>query len=107
MCSSDLGWVTARQGNALVGFVNVVWDGLVHSWLQDVMVAADHRREGIGVRLVTEARTAAAAAGCEWLHVDFDDDQRTFYIDTCGFTPTNAGLVALHDYRPSSTEEHT
>jgi hypothetical protein len=29
------------------------------------------------------------------LHVDFDDHLRTFYYDACGFTPTNAGPIAL------------
>lgn len=41
------------------------------------------------------ARDAAAAAGCEWLHVDFEDDLRPCYFDACGFTPTNAGLIRL------------
>ena len=31
----SLGWVVAHEGKALVGFVNVVWDGLVHAWIQD------------------------------------------------------------------------
>jgi hypothetical protein len=35
------------------------------------------------------------SGGCEWLHVDFDDDLRAFYFDACGFTPTNAGLKHL------------
>ena len=91
----SLGWVTARDGASLVGFVNVPWDGLVHAWIQDVMVAKSARRLGIGVELVRTARDAAAAAGCEWLHVDFDDELRDFYFAACGFTPTNAGLIAL------------
>lgn len=91
----SLGWVTARDGEALVGFVNVVWDGLVHAWLQDTMVAASARHRGVGVGVVRAAQAGAAAAGCEWLHVDFDDDLRTFYFDACGFTPTNAGLIRL------------
>jgi hypothetical protein len=42
------------------------------------------------------ARAAGArAAGCEWLHVDFEEDLRGFYLDECGFTPTGAALVAL------------
>jgi hypothetical protein len=41
------------------------------------------------------AIAGARAAGCEWLHVDFDDHLRSFYFDACGFTPTNAGLIAL------------
>lgn len=91
----SLGWVTARRGVELVGFVNVVWDGLVHAWIQDLMVAASARHQGIGVRLVEEVRLGAKGAGCEFLHVDFDDDLRSFYFDACGFRPTNAGLIEL------------
>ena len=94
----SLGWVTARdeqRGGLLVGFVNVPWDGLVHAWIQDTMVAALAGREGIATRLVEIARDAARHAGCEWLHVDFEDHLRPFYFGACGFTPTTAGLIAL------------
>jgi len=91
----SLGWVVARDGHALAGFVNVIWDGLVHAWVQDTMVAVSHRGLGVGRELVKVAVDGARAAGCEWLHVDFDDDLRAFYFDACGFTPTNAGLIAL------------
>jgi GNAT superfamily N-acetyltransferase len=91
----SLGWVTARDGDALVGFVNVVSDGLVHAWLQDTMVAEQARRRGIATALVAHAVEHARVAGCEWLHVDFDDHLRAFYIEACGFVPTNAGLMEL------------
>jgi GNAT superfamily N-acetyltransferase len=91
----SLGWVVARDGGRLVGFVNVVWDGLVHAWLQDTMVATSARGKGVGTQLVACARDEARAAGCEWLHVDFDDHLRSFYFDACGFTPTTAGLIRL------------
>lgn len=91
----SLGWVVAREGDKLVGFVNVLWDGLVHAWIQDVMVDATSRARGIGTSLVKAASEGAASAGCEWLHVDFDPDLADFYIEECGFTPTPAGLMAL------------
>jgi GNAT superfamily N-acetyltransferase len=93
----SLGWVTARDeaDGALVGFVNVPWDGFVHAWLQDVMVARSHRHRGLGVAVVRAAAERALEAGCEWLHVDFDDDLRPFYVDACGFEPTNAALLDL------------
>ena len=91
----SLGWVVARQGQQLAGFVNVVWDGMVHAWLQDTMVAASARHQGIGARLVAHARDGARAAGCDYLHVDFGDDLRSFYIDACGFAPASAGLMSL------------
>jgi GNAT superfamily N-acetyltransferase len=94
----SLGWVVARgRDGALVGFVNVVWDGLVHAWLQDTMVARSVRGLGVGTELVAAARGAAQASGCEWLHVDFDPELQAFYVDACGFTPTSAGLIALQD----------
>jgi GNAT superfamily N-acetyltransferase len=91
----SLGWVVARDDAGLVGFVNVVWDGLVHAWIQDTMVAGSARHRGVGTELVAVAVTESRSAGCEWLHVDFDDHLRPFYFDACGFTPTNAGLIEL------------
>lgn len=91
----SLGWVTARADGELVGFVNVPWDGLVHAWIQDVMVADDHRRSGVGRALVDAAAQGAREAGCEWLHVDFEGRLEPFYFDACGFTPTAAGLRRL------------
>jgi GNAT superfamily N-acetyltransferase len=78
-----------------VGFVNVLWDGLVHAWLQDTMVTGAARGRGIGTGLVARAGDAAHDAGCEYLHVDFEDHLRPFYLDACGFAPTSAGLMAL------------
>ena len=91
----SLGWATARSAGQLVGFANVVWDGSVHAWIQDVMVSAQARHQGIGTSLVAMAAQGAREAGCEWLHVDFEDDLGPFYLGACGFTPTNAGLMRL------------
>ncbi len=79
----------------LVGFRNVPWDGLAHAWLQDVMVRRAARHQGIGTRLVRVARDGARAAGCEWLHVDFDDELKDFCLNGGGFAPTSAGLLRL------------
>jgi GNAT superfamily N-acetyltransferase len=91
----SLGWVCARENAELVGFVNVAWDGGVHAFILDTIVAAKARGQGIGTQLVSLATERARAAGCEWLHVDFEDHLRAFYFDACGFTPTNAGLIPL------------
>jgi GNAT superfamily N-acetyltransferase len=92
----SLGWVVAREGadGRIAGMVNVPWDGLVHAWIQDTMVAPHTRHRGIGKRVVEIAVDEARKAGCEWMHVDFEDHLRPFYFDACGFKPTNAGLIA-------------
>jgi GNAT superfamily N-acetyltransferase len=91
----SLGWVCARDGAELVGFVNVAWDGAAHAFVLDTLAAVRVRGHGVGTGLVAVAIREARAAGCEWLHVDFDDHLRGFYFDACGFTPTNAGLIRL------------
>ena len=92
----NLGWVCARVAGELVGFVNVAWDGGVHASILDTLVTARVRRRGIGTAMIALAVSEARAAGCEWLHVDFDgDDLRAFYLESCGFVPTDAGVMAL------------
>jgi GNAT superfamily N-acetyltransferase len=91
----SLGWVCAWDGDELVGFVNVPWDGAIHAFIIDTLTAGRVRRRGVGTRLVAVAAREAAAAGCEWLHVDFDEHLRAFYWEACGFRPTDAGLIAL------------
>ncbi len=92
----SMGWVTARlETGELVGFVNVIWDGLVHAWIQDVMVAVSARHQRVGVQLVHVAREHCREAGCEWLHVDFGEELANFYIEACGFRPSHAGLMEL------------
>jgi GNAT superfamily N-acetyltransferase len=91
----SLGWVCAWEDDDLVGFVNVAWDGAVHAFILDTLVTARVQRRGAGKGLVALAAEQARAAGCEWLHVDFDDGLGPFYFGACGFRPTNAGLIAL------------
>jgi hypothetical protein len=49
----------------------------------------------VGAALVKAAAEGCRAAGCEWLHVDFEDHLRSFCFDACGFRETTAGLIAL------------
>ena len=97
----SLGWVTARDGGTLIGFVNVAWDGDAHAFILDAMVRAARRGQGVGTELVALAAKEARGAGCEWLHVDFEDELRPFYFAACGFRPTAAGLISLRECPPA------
>ncbi len=91
----SLGWVCAFDGGELLGFVNVLWDGALHTFIMDTMVAPAAQRQGIGTELVRIAAAQAKVAGCIWLHVDCADALKPFYFDACGFVPTNGGLLSL------------
>jgi predicted N-acetyltransferase YhbS len=84
-----------------VGFVNVAWDGASHAAALGTVVASSERYRGVGRELVALAVREARAAGCEWLHVDFGDDElRRSYFGSCGFEPTTAGVLRLSGASP-------
>jgi hypothetical protein len=67
----------------------------VHAFVIDTLVAGDRRHNRIGRRLLEVAESESRAAGCEWLHVDFEEDLGDFYFGAGGFIPTSAGVIAL------------
>jgi ribosomal protein S18 acetylase RimI-like enzyme len=100
----SLGWVCVIDGDTLIGFVNVAWDGDDHAFLLDTAVLRRYERQRVGTRLVALATERARAAGCQWLHVDFDEEGlRRLYFDACGFRPTIAGLIDLTAAAPTTT----
>lgn len=82
-----------------MGFVNVAWGGGDHAFLIDTKTRPDCQHRGIGTAVVKYAAQRAKDAGCEWLHVDFGEALRPFYFDSCGFEPTDAGLIHLYTQR--------
>lgn len=90
-----LTWIGAVDAGRLVGFVQVCWDGGEHAFLLDTAVDPGWRHRGVGAGLVAAAVADSTAAGCTWLHVDFEDRLSAFYLDRCGFRGTAAGLLRL------------
>ncbi|GAB2485193.1 GNAT family N-acetyltransferase [Luteococcus sediminum] len=91
----SLCWVTAYEGERLVGFVNVLGDGGAHAILMDTCVAPDKQGCGIGGSLVAHATQEARTRGCEWLHADYEAHLVDFYEGRCGLRSTAAGLLRL------------
>lgn len=49
------GWIGARDGAGnLIGFVQVLSDGLRHAYILKMIVHPDWRRQGVGSRIMTE-----------------------------------------------------
>ena len=92
--SRSLGHVGAYDGDRLVGFVNVAWDGGGHAFVLDTCVLPDQRRRGIGRGLVAEAIEIARLHEIQWLHVDYEPQLALFY-ERCGFRPTAAAVMRL------------
>ncbi|HEX5368621.1 MAG TPA: GNAT family N-acetyltransferase [Dehalococcoidia bacterium] len=90
----SLVYIGAFVGESLVGFVNVAWDGRDHAFLLDPRLEPEFRHRGIGSELVRRAAEESRAAGCEWLHVDYEPELAPFY-EACGFKSSAAGVMRL------------
>jgi len=88
-------WVGAFEYDELRGFVHASWDGGAHAFLLDAVVDPAHQRRGIGLTMIHALTNEVAAAGCHWLHVDYEPYLSPFYRDACGFQATEAGLLRL------------
>lgn len=84
----------AFEDELLVGYVNVAWDGGVHTFLLDPTVRPDRRHRGIGTALVLAMVEHLRGRGFDWLHVDYRPELEPFYRG-CGFRPSTAGLIRL------------
>ena len=67
-----------------------IWTGADDCWLEDLFVASDARRSGLGRALVSAAFDRARARGCKRVELDVDED--------------NASALALYRALGFSTE---
>lgn len=95
-----------QDANRLVGFLNVISDGIGDAFLLDLMVAPDFQSRGIGKALVKKAVMDLTDDGIRCIHATFTPDLEGFYRK-CGFPIFSAGIIdtALHD--TSANDAHS
>ena len=93
----SLTYIGAFNASQLIGFVNIAWDGGVHTFILDTTVHPTFRKQGIGTELVLLGIEAAKKNDAEWIHVDYEPKLDRFYKN-CGFRSTQAGLVYLPSF---------
>lgn len=76
--------VSARHDGKLIGLARVVSDFSSIAYVQDVLVHPDHRRRGVGGRLVTLSLRPFADVRQKVLLADTDPGQKQFY-ESLGF----------------------
>ena len=77
--AASLRVVTAWDGDRLVGLARVVGDGWTIVYLQDILVAPDRRRTGIGAELFRRVLEPFGDVRQQVLLTDDEPAQRAFY----------------------------
>jgi len=78
--------VVAEQNEEAVGFAQMQSDGVVQAHLSLIVVARNHRRRGIGTRLISEAFTRSGGKRVDLITEDAQAFYRSFaHKEQCGF----------------------
>jgi ribosomal protein S18 acetylase RimI-like enzyme len=76
----------------LIGFVNVISDGVADAFLVDLMVHPAFQHQGIGKALITYAINDLREDGIRFIQVIFDPELESLYRE-CGFHIVKAGII--------------
>lgn len=87
--AASLHVVTARDGEELIGLARVVGDGLTIAYLQDILVAPQYHRRGVGRELFTRAFAPFSEVRQKVLMTGDDAGQLAFY-GAMGFTEVHS-----------------
>lgn len=72
-------FLIACKDREVVGMGRAISDGFSDAYIQDVVVAAAFRHQGIGSNIVTFLSDALAKDGIEWIGVIAENDSQPFY----------------------------
>ena len=76
----------------LIGFINVISDGIGDAFLVDLMVHPKFRSKGIGTALVKTAILDIKSDGVKFIQIIFDPEMETFF-KRLGFHLVKAGII--------------
>jgi ribosomal protein S18 acetylase RimI-like enzyme len=83
---------TVREEENLVGFLNIISDGVGDAFLVDLIVHPDIQRRGYGRALVAAAVAALTEDGIKCIQVTFNPHLASFYR-SCGLYIFRAGII--------------
>ena len=88
-------------GGELVGLARALSDGVSDAYIQDVVVAPDHRRRGLGGELVRLLVRELESRGVDWIGLVGAPGTRHFY-EELGFEELKAHVPMRYRGKPRS-----
>jgi len=85
-------WAGCFDGGKLIGFVEVVSDGVDDAYIRNLMVHPDYQRRGIGLKLLQMAQGRIKADGIKTVNLLFEPELAPFYRKA-GFRIVSGGLI--------------
>jgi ribosomal protein S18 acetylase RimI-like enzyme len=81
-----------KDGELLVAFARVISDGVLYSFIVDLMVHPDYQSQGVGKKIVDFAIAELKAKNIKYIQLTFDPYLESFY-NKLGFEIIKAGSI--------------
>ena len=81
-----------RHESLLIGFLNVISDGVANAFLVDLLILPAFQKKGIGKALIKQAVAELTSDGIQCIQVTFSEELEEFY-KKCGFYIFKAGII--------------
>ena len=85
-------YICCFDGDDLVGFIDIVSNGITDAYLQDLMVKPSYQGKGIGTKLMNMAIEKIKTDGIYMIGIIFEENLLGFY-KRFGFYPLMSGLL--------------
>lgn len=85
-------WAGCFVEEQLIGYADVVSDGVADAYIRDVVVHPDHQRRGVGSRLLSLLVETIRDAGIRMISTVFDPSLQAFYR-RAGFHLVSGGMI--------------
>jgi aralkylamine N-acetyltransferase len=92
-------FVSALEGEDIVGMGRAISDGVSDAYIQDVTVRNDHRNQGIGRRILQTLLQRLHADGIHWIGLIAEPGSCSFY-HRAGFRQMSAWVPMLMNQKP-------
>jgi len=89
--------VACFDSDALIGYADVVSDGVDDAYIRDVIVHPDYQHRGIGSTLLSMITTRLRTDGIKMVHVIFDPSLEEFYKNA-HFRIMYSGVIDNEDH---------
>lgn len=89
----------ALEDNRLIGYAEVVSNGVTDAYIQDVMVLPEYQGQGIGTQLMERLLTRLDSEGIYMVSVIYGDASLSLFYEKFGFTTMLCGQRELRPGR--------
>ncbi len=88
---------TVEKAGEVIGFARIISDGVLYSFIVDLIIKKEYQSVGIGKQFVKHMVSELKSDGIKFIQLTFYKELESFYKN-CGFNIIEAGSIVNENY---------